>query len=313
MHSGNDFFIMKSFPDFHELCFDINEYNKTFEKKNVIIHASAKDVSYAEHWGPLSIKCTIKGVEHYQCNNRFYSVDKDAYLIFNNGQCYSSYIYSDTETESFTVNFSSEFQQAFLQGLTNNPDEFSNIKNFEYIEKLYAHDDFITPLLKKIYQASLAKNPNVELITEAYYSLFENLLLQQAKLKHEIRKVKAVKYSTQLELYKRLNYAKDFIHSCYMKEISLNKLASVACLNNAYFLREFKKYFGVSPHQYIMQRRLNAAQNLLETTSNSIAEICFEIGYSDVTSFSKLFKKKFLLTPGEYRLSKQKNQFSPVC
>jgi hypothetical protein len=55
MHLSDDFFIMQSFPDFHESCFDINQYNKTFEKKNVIIHASANDVAYAEHWGPLSI------------------------------------------------------------------------------------------------------------------------------------------------------------------------------------------------------------------------------------------------------------------
>lgn len=312
MHSGNDFFIMNSFPDFNKSCFDINEYNKIFEKKNVIIHALAKDVSYAEHWGPLSIKCAVKGVEHYQCNNRFYSVDKDAYLVFNSGQYYSSYIYSDAETESFTVNFSSQFQETFLQGFTNNLEESYNLESFECIEKLYKHGETITPLLKKLYQATVIKNPDVEFITEVYYSLLENLFLQQAKLKHEIRKVKAIKYSTQIELYKRLNYAKDFIHSCYMKEISLNDIASVACLNNAYFLREFKKYFGLTPHQYIIQKRLYAAQNLLDTTSNSIAEICFEVGYNDVTSFSKLFKKNFSLTPGEYRLTKQKNQFSPV-
>src|SRR5436305_11404740 len=106
MHSVNGFFIMKSFPDFHEACFNIEEYNKTFETKNVIIHASAKDVSYAEHWGPLSIKCTIRGNELYQCGNRVYSVDENCYLIFNDGQQYSSYIYSNTETESFTINFS---------------------------------------------------------------------------------------------------------------------------------------------------------------------------------------------------------------
>src|ERR1700749_3124851 len=111
MRTGNNFFIMKSFPDFHQPYFDVKEYNKKFEQNNVIIHASSKNVCYAEHWGPLSIKCTIKGIEHYQCNNRFYSVDKNCYLVFNNGQYYSSYIYSETETESFTINFSNDFQQ----------------------------------------------------------------------------------------------------------------------------------------------------------------------------------------------------------
>lgn len=306
MQSSSDFFIMKNFPDFHEPNFNITAYNKTFEEKNVIIHASAKDVSYAEHWGPLSIKCTVKGAEHYQCNNRFYTVDKDCYLIFNDGQHYSSYIYSNTDTESFTINFTSDFQKEVLNGLQNNLDAYNDKISFEFIEKLYVHNNIITPLLKKLYSASLSINIDTHLITDIYYSLLENLLLQQAAIKKEIKKIKALKFSTQVELYKRLNYAKDFIHSCYMKEISLNDLASVACMNNAYFLREFKKCFGLSPHQYIIQQRLSTAKKLLQTTALSVAEICFEVGYSDVTSFRKLFKKHLLFTPADYRFNKIK-------
>jgi len=55
-----------------------------------------------------------------------------------------------------------------------------------------------------------------------------------------------------------------------------------------------------------MQQRLINAKKLLETTTYSIAEICFAIGYNDVTSFTKLFKKYFSLTPFVYRLSKTK-------
>jgi AraC-like DNA-binding protein len=300
---------MKGFPDFRDSSFNITEYNETFQKKNVIIHASAKDVSYAEHWGPLSIKCIINGTEHYQCNNRFYSVDKDCYLIFNDGQYYSSHIYSKTATESFTINFSGDFQRQALQDFDFTLNKESNNKSFEFIEKLYMHDNSITPLLKNLYRASGTENPDVHLIMEIYYGLLDNLLFQQEALKNEISKVKAVKSSTQVELYKRLNYAKDFIHSCYMKEISLCDLAAVACMNNAYFLREFKKYFALSPHQYIMGQRLNVAKKLLLTTSLSITEICFEVGYSDVASFSKLFKKHFFFTPAGYRLNKMKKSF----
>ena len=309
MNSGNEFFLMNSFPDFHEPYFDINEYNKRFEKNNVIIHASSKDITYAEHWGALSVKCVIKGIEHYECSNRFYSVNEDHYLIFNEGQYYSSYIYSDTETESFTVNFSTRFLQCALQSFQRNLNDSRCDSSYEFIEKLYGHNGFVTPLLLKLYKASIVKSPDVHAIEEIYYNLFESLLLQQASLKKEIKQIQAVKNSTQVELYKRLNYAKDFIYSCYMQEISLNKLASVACMNNAYFLREFKKYFGTTPHQYIMLLRLATAKRLLETTAQSITEICFAIGYSDVSSFSKLFKKKFAITPAAYQAGNIKKSF----
>lgn len=309
MWQSNQFFIMKGFPDFQHSGFDIHQYNKTFEKKNVIISASAKNVSYKEHWGPLSVKCVIKGVEHYQCSNRFYSVDKDTYLIFNDGQYYSSHIYSTTETESFTINFSSEFQKEVLHGFINNIDEENNNSNVEFIEKIYTHNNVTTAQLKNLHKLSLINNPDMLQLSETYHSLLTHLLFQQSQLKKEIKKIKAVKFSTQIEIYKRLTYAKDFIHSCYMKEIGLNDLATVACMNSAHFLREFKKYFGLTPYQYIMRQRLHAAKNLLQTTSCSINEICFEVGYSDITSFSKLFKKYFSVTPATCRSMQTKKSF----
>ncbi len=309
MHLSDDLFIMKSFPDFHESYFDIDEYNRTFEKKNVIIHASAKDVGYAEHWGPLSIKCTIKGTEHYQCGNRFYSVNEDHYLIFNDGQYYSSYIYSDTGTESFTINFSSTFQQCVLESFGEDFETTNKIKTYEFIEKCYKHNDLVTPLVMKLYRTTLIKNPDHYLITELYFLLLEKLLFQQEKLRNEIMKIEAVKYSTQVELYKRLNYAKDFIESCYMNEIELKTLAKVACMNKAYFLREFKKYFGVTPYQYIIRQRLKAARQMLETIRCTITEICFAVGYRDLVSFCKLFKKSFNVTPEQYQKSFIKKSF----
>lgn len=129
----------------------------------------------------------------------------------------SYYIYADAETESFTVNFSSGFRQCVLNSFDEEFEGTNKIKSYEFIEKLYKHNYLITCVIMKLYKATLIKNPYAHLITELYFSLLEKLLLQQVKLRNEIRKINVVKYSTQVELYKRLNYAKDFIQSCYMR------------------------------------------------------------------------------------------------
>jgi hypothetical protein len=162
-------------------------------------------------------KCIRKGAEHYQCGNRFYSVDRDCYLILNQDQYYSSYIHSEIATESFTINFSENFQRTVLNSYENDLDNERDSKGTEFIEKLYGYDDTIATLLNDIYCISKLNKPNVHLLTERYISVMTALLNQQRLLKKEIIKIKALKFSTQIELYKRLSYAKDYIESVTRK------------------------------------------------------------------------------------------------
>ncbi len=312
MHADDSIFIMRDFPDFSVPGFDMEKYNERFLKNNVLIHALSSDVSYGEHWGCLSVKCAYNGNEYYQSNGCFYAVNDSNYLVFNEGKTYSSYIFSDKPVESFTVNISPFFEQTVVSGLLSRTSdlladaECAYPGKIEFTEKLYSHDDAVSPVLRRLYHLSLLNKPDSNTITELYYTLIEKMLLVQDGVNNEIKKIEAAKPSTQAELYKRLHYAKDFIDSCYMENITLQQLAAVTCLNSAYFLRQFKKYFGLTPYQYIIKARLKAAKHLLENSSESITDICFTVGYEDTTSFTRLFKQNFLLTPEKYRLAHQK-------
>jgi AraC family transcriptional regulator len=316
MQPFNRIFIMKAFPDFNIPGFDMETYNKRFKNGNVIIHAKSKDISYPEHWGCLSIKCAFNGEEHYQSGDCFYSVNKNNYLIFNEGKSYSSYIFSKTQVESFTVNFSSFFEEEILNSMLQSHDhmldnfQHHSHRKVEFIEKLHQHDEVVSPVLFKLYKLSFVTKPDYNRIDETYNELLEKLLLLQQHVSKEIQKVKAIKTSTKRELYKRLYQAKDYIDSCYTSPITLNKLSNIACLNNAYFLREFKKFFHLTPYQYVIQKRLELAKELLQNQDASITEICFAIGYEDVSSFTKLFKSHFRLSPETYSHSIKKSIFT---
>ena len=86
-----------------------------------------------------------------------------------------------------------------------------------------------------------------------------------------------------------------------MTELTLEKIAAIAHLNTAYFLRQFKNYFLVTPYQYIIERRLDEAKRQFETSDISVTDVCFSVGYHDLTSFIKLFKKNFSLSPECYQ------------
>lgn len=304
MHMAGGISLMKDFPDFNAVGFDMDRYNQRFREGNVIIHARSADVAYPSHWGCLSIKCAYGGNEYYEANNTIYAVNDDGFLILNEGQTYSSFIYSESPVESFTINFSDLFVRTLLVSLFAGADHMLADRGYavsgptEFAERLYRHDKQVSPVLSRLYRLSFALSPDEQAITEAYYLLLERMLSLQGRVKEEMQRVSAAKDSTRKELYKRLHYAKDYIESCYMNNISLPELAGVACLNAAYFLRQFKRYFGITPHQFLTQKRMRVAKRLLETTDRSVTDICYSVGYADASSFIKLFKLYYGVTPG---------------
>ena len=119
---------------------------------------------------------------------------------------------------------------------------------------------------------------------------------------NNIRNIPKIRLSTKTELYKRLTRAKDYLDSCYARDISLEELARLSYMNNTYFLRQFRNYYQITPRQYLIKRRMESARIYLETNKTiSITEICSMVGYSDLSSFSKLFKQYYSLSPEQYR------------
>ncbi len=95
----------------------------------------------------------------------------------------------------------------------------------------------------------------------------------------------------------------DYINENYMNNITIDDLADAVNLSKHYFMRFFKKYMGMTCIEYINDYRLNIASNLLLTTRVQITEIAASIGITNLSYFNRIFKKKFHMTPKEYRHS----------
>lgn len=68
-----------------------------------------------------------------------------------------------------------------------------------------------------------------------------------------------------------------------------------------HFNRLFRALFRETPHEYLTMIRLTEAQRLLRMTSMSLAEVSLAVGFQQASSFSRLFRHRFGLSPGEYR------------
>jgi AraC family transcriptional regulator len=299
--------IITEFPNFKKEQFDIESYNRQFREKNIIIHAKSKQVSYPLHWGPLSIKTAFNGTEYYKVNNCDLAVHDHNYLVVNNGNVYSSYIDSDHLVESFTINFATSLVLDSTTSCLFQPEHLleGNVSpnaEKEFYEKLNQHDVSVSPFVFKLLELSKNFDANLLKIEEAYILLLEQLILKQKESDPEIQKIQALKLSTKKELYKRLTRARDYIDSCYQKDITLANLASVCFMNQTYFLRQFRRYFGITPRQYVIKKRMEKAKACFDLRKDvSVTEVCLQVGYNDLSSFSKLFKTFYACSPKNYQ------------
>lgn len=95
--------------------------------------------------------------------------------------------------------------------------------------------------------------------------------------------------------------AKDLADGRYHERIDVADMAAAAGLSRAHFSREFKRVFGQSPQQYLKLRRLERAGALLRHTDRSVSDICLNVGFASVGSFTSSFTKHFGVAPKAYR------------
>lgn len=94
----------------------------------------------------------------------------------------------------------------------------------------------------------------------------------------------------------------NFVASNYSKDISLNDAAKQAYVNSSHLSRVFNKKMNTNFRSYLNSVRINKSKKLLSETDLSLAEISNQIGFSDQSYFTKIFRKLEGVTPGQYRL-----------
>jgi len=100
--------------------------------------------------------------------------------------------------------------------------------------------------------------------------------------------------------YRRLVQAKLFIDAHFDEPINLDAIADEAYFSKFHFLRMFKKTYRQTPHQYLVNVRLEKAKMLLQSAI-PITQACYACGFESIPSFTTLFKKTTGFTPSQYR------------
>jgi AraC-like DNA-binding protein len=107
--------------------------------------------------------------------------------------------------------------------------------------------------------------------------------------------------SVEPDVLERLDRAREFIDHSYDHPLNLNQISAKACFSRYHFLRLFRKAFQKTPHQYLVERRIEKAKELLSSEELRVTDVCFEVGFQSLGSFSSLFHKYVGQAPIIYR------------
>ena len=95
--------------------------------------------------------------------------------------------------------------------------------------------------------------------------------------------------------------ARDLLREVHDQPVSIRAIARESAMSPYHFIRQFTAVFGETPHQFRIQARLDRARHLLALSDYSITDVCMEVGFSSLGSFSSLFLRRFGTPPSAYR------------
>jgi AraC-like DNA-binding protein len=103
------------------------------------------------------------------------------------------------------------------------------------------------------------------------------------------------------DVFRRLCQARDLLAEVRERRLTVKEIAREARISPFHFIRQFEAVFGLTPHQFRIQSRLDQAKLLLAKGRHSVTDVCLEVGFESLGSFSDLFARRVGATPSAYQ------------
>lgn len=268
------------FPEF--LVSDHAKSHLIYPQGFCLLEANEKYYTDRQDLASYELRYTLSGEGYLEYNGNTYLLRKgDGYWI----DCRKKHFYrtNSASWESTILHFwGGPAHTVYEEYASNNNVKFS-YENFPDFENLQM----------QILRTSLKNVSYYEYKLSCLFNLLITELLISSNTVHENSERQA-KIMSEMITYIKENYAQD---------LTINFLSKKYGISPAQFHREFPKYTGFTPKQYILSLRLSHAKRLLQTTSESIDRIAEMIGFRDTAHFIQIFKKEYHITPLQYRKS----------
>jgi AraC-like DNA-binding protein len=136
--------------------------------------------------------------------------------------------------------------------------------------------------------------------SDFYFEIASQLLQSQMDIRKNINSISRERPGTREEIFRRVEIAKDFIHDNLNKKFSLDELAGISLMSKYHLIRSFKEVYGITPHRFYLREKMRLAGEIIRNRSQNLMEIALSLGYPDLPSFSKQFRKFYRTSPSRW-------------
>ncbi|MBQ8885752.1 MAG: helix-turn-helix transcriptional regulator [Clostridia bacterium] len=230
------------------------------------------------------IMYVLDGMLQIETNGQSYDAPARSIVLID---CYKKHSYKAlAPTEFAYLHFDGSNSRAFFNELTRSRGSVFQDECFP------AHYNAILQLSNEIDQGRMPAEGEVSVLIH--------------KLLCELCKNSAIKYAFKYSpmILKALN----FIGNHFTSDITVDEIAAHCNFSPQHFSRLFKKETGVTPYSYVLEKRISFACELLSDSDDTVKQIAEKIGYSSAVNFMNEFKRRFALSPSEYRRKNRKNK-----
>ena len=300
MHSV---FLLKQMPDIERLKpYPANlAYRQAFYQRwgveNCIVCGTGRNEEYFAFRQRLSIKIARGGRERYFIDGRSIAVDDDSFLILNDNRIYGSRFESNVATDSFSIFFRPGMAEEVLDATMTSveralqPGGAGMSRPVEFAEALQPHDSIVTPMLRYVHYGVKSGVEDGNWYEEQLQFLLERMLAHHRRVFDQMQRLPVLKSSTRREVYRRIAFAVDLVHSSYERDIGLADMAAAACLSKFHFLRLFTELHGITPHAYLQRKRALAAQRLLGARRHTVSQVAGMVGFSSRSTMMRQLRR----------------------
>lgn len=258
------------------------------------------------HVSKLSMKYVANGKEIYKLNGKEYELSNNHYVLTNHfSECFVS-INEKEVSQGICIDLDENYLSSILTAL-DSPGEIDNTSSghrFFYSDELYSKKTGASERLEKLLQVLVkrAERGDEFFSKEDFLKAISlEVILDQCKVMKEYYGLNVLKTSTRRELYARLLQAQEIMRDDINGQMPVKDIAAMVCLSEFRFHHLFREAFGVTPYQFQTDLLMQKAVDMYKTARLSWTEIAAKTGYSDIQAFSKVFKRKFGVSPRNYR------------